>query len=83
MRMKHDPIASGKRKSVNLSIDTGVVAAAREAGINLSRVTELALRAETKRERERQWRADHRDWAEGFARWYEAEGDPLAHLEPL
>ena len=41
--MKHDPIASGKRKSVNLSIDTGIVAAAREAGLNLSQISEAAL----------------------------------------
>ncbi|MGJ3628756.1 hypothetical protein AB5I41_21010 [Sphingomonas sp. MMS24-JH45] len=32
--MKHDPIVSGKRKSVDLSIDTGIVAAAR-AAVNL------------------------------------------------
>ena len=81
--MKHDPIASGKRKSVNVSIDTGVVAAARAAGINLSRVTETALRIATKSEAERQWREEHREWIEGFSRSYEAEGDPLAHLEPL
>ena len=81
--MKHDPIASGKRKSVNLSIDTGIVAAAREVGINLSRVTETALRIATKHEAERQWRDEHREWIQDFNRSYDAEGDPLAHLEPL
>lgn len=83
MRMKHDPISSGKRKSVNLSIDTGVVAAARDLGINLSRVTETALRVATKNEAERAWRERNRDWIADFARAYEADGDPLAHLEPL
>lgn len=81
--MKHDPITAGKRKSVNLSIDTGVIAAAREAGLNLSRITEDALRIETKRRREQMWREDNREWLEGFNRRYEAEGDPLAHLELL
>ena len=79
--MKHDAIGSGKRKSVNLSLDTGVVAAAREAGINLSRITEAALRVETGRERERRWREDNREWIAAFTARYETEGDPLAHLE--
>ena len=50
--MRHDPIATGKRKSVNLSLDTGIVAAAREAGINLSQVSEAAIRAAAKRVQE-------------------------------
>ncbi|WP_174286750.1 type II toxin-antitoxin system CcdA family antitoxin [Sphingomonas bacterium] len=75
--MKHDPIASGKRKSVNLSIDTGVVAAAREAGINLSQVSELALRAAAKVERDRRWREENREWAESVNRWVEEHGLPL------
>lgn len=75
--MKHDQIASGKRKAVNLSLDTGVVAAAREAGLNLSQVCEAALRAEAKRERERQWRDAHRDWADSVNRWIDEHGLPL------
>lgn len=74
--MRHDPIASGKRKPVNLSIDTGIVAAAREAGINLSQVSETALRAATKVERDRQWRDENRDWAESVNRWVEENGLP-------
>ncbi len=79
--MKHDPIASGKRKSVNLSIDTGIVASAREHGLNLSRITEAALRDATRQEHERRWREENREWIAGFSRRYETEGDPLAHLE--
>jgi antitoxin CcdA len=76
--MKHDPITSGKRKSVNLSIDTGVVAAAREAGINLSQVSEAALRSAAKKARDDQWREENRDWAESVNRWVEQNGLPLA-----
>ncbi|WP_375396077.1 type II toxin-antitoxin system CcdA family antitoxin [uncultured Sphingomonas sp.] len=75
--MKHDPIASGKRKSVNLSIDSGVVEAAREAGINLSKISEAALRNATKVERDRRWREENREWAESVNRWVEEHGLPL------
>jgi len=81
--MKHDRIGSGKRKSVNLSIDTGVVAAAREAGINLSQVSEEALRKATKAEQGRRWQEENREALEGWNRWYEKHGDPLAHLRVL
>ena len=45
--MKHDSIRSGQRKPVNLSLDTGVVEAARALGINLSQTCETALREAT------------------------------------
>ncbi|WBH15253.1 type II toxin-antitoxin system CcdA family antitoxin [Sphingomonas radiodurans] len=75
--MKHDPIASGKRKSVNLSIDTGVVSAAREAGINLSQVSEAALRVAAKRALEVRWREEHREWIEANNAWVDEHGLPL------
>ena len=75
--MKHDPIVSGKRKPLNVSVDTGVVAAAREAGINLSQACEAALRQAAKVERDRRWREEHRDWAESVNRWVEENGLPL------
>ena len=81
--MKHDAIASGKRKSVNLSLDSGVVAAAREVGINLSQVSDSAIAAAVKAERERRWRDENREAIEGWNRWYEKHGDPLAHLREL
>ena len=78
--MKHDPITSCKRESVNVSVDTGVVAAAREQGLNLSRVTEAALRVAIKAARERRWKEENRAAIAAFGEWYEREGDPLAHL---
>lgn len=78
--MKHDPIASRKRKSVNVSIDSEIVAAARETGLNLSRVTEEALRSEIRAVRERRWQEENRAAIEGWNRWYEKNGDPLAGL---
>ncbi|OAN66397.1 type II toxin-antitoxin system CcdA family antitoxin [Sphingomonas sp. TDK1] len=78
--MKHDPIASGKRKAVNVSIDTGIVAAAREAGLNLSQVCEAALRTAAKAERDRRWAEENREWAEAHHRWVEENELPLEHL---
>ena len=75
--MKHDPVASGKRKAVNLSLDTGVVAAARDAGLNLSQVCEAALREASRAERQRKWREENRAWAESVNRWVEEHGLPL------
>jgi len=75
--MKHDPIASGKRKPVNLSIDTGVVAAARDAGINLSQVSEAAIRDAAKKERDRLWKEQNRAAIEANNAWVEQHGLPL------
>jgi len=69
--MKHDPIASGKRKSVNLTMDTGIVAAAREAGINLSQVSEAAVRKAWKDISDARWKEENRDWIEQNNRWIE------------
>jgi antitoxin CcdA len=75
--MKQDPIVSGKRKAVNLSLDTGVVEAAREAGINLSQTCEAALRTAAKAERERRWQEENREAIEASNAWVEKNGLPL------
>ena len=81
--MKHDDIASSKRRPVNMSIDTGIVAAAKEAGVNMSRVTEAALRVAIKTERERRWKDENREWIEAHNRWIDENGIPLSGLETL
>ena len=58
--MKHDPIASGKRKPVNLS-----------------QVSEAAIRDAAKKERDRLWKEENREWAESVNRWVEQNGLPL------
>jgi antitoxin CcdA len=78
--MKHDSISSGKRKAVNLSIDSGVIAAAREAGLNLSQICETALGNAAKAERDRRWKEEHREAIEANNRWVEENGLPYAHL---
>lgn len=81
--MKHDPMASGKRKAVNLSLDTGIVAAAREAGLNLSQVCEAALREASGRERAQRWREEHEERIEAVNAWIERNGMPLSDLQVL
>ena len=78
--MKHDPIRTGKRKPVNLSLDTGVVEFAREQGINLSQISEAALRDAAKRERDRRWAEEHRDKMEAWNVWLEENGMPFEDL---
>ena len=77
MRMKQEKIAAGKRKAVNLSIDRDVVAAAREAGINISQVSEAAIRAATKAEEARRWKEENRAAFEYWNIWVEKNGLPL------
>lgn len=76
--MKHDSIGSGKRKAVNLSLDTGVVETARSMGINLSQTCEAALRDATKAERSRRWQEENREAIEANNVWVEKNGLPLA-----
>ena len=81
--MKHDSITSTRRRPVNVSLDTGIVAAAREAGLNLSRITEDALRVAVKAERERRWQEEHRAAIEAHNQWIEQHGIPLSGLPAL
>jgi antitoxin CcdA len=81
--MKLEKIVPNRRRSVNVSLDTGVVAAAKAAGVNLSRVTEAALRVAVKQAEEARWREENRDAIARFNEWYTQNGDPLAHLQPL
>lgn len=75
--MKISPITAGKRKAVNLSLDTGVVEAARAAGLNLSQVCEAALRDASRAELARQWREENQEWADSVNRWIDERGLPL------
>ncbi len=81
--MKHDPILSGKRKPVNLSLDTGVVALARDQGLNLSQVAETALKVAITSERERRWRQENAASIERHNRWIDENGIPLGDLPVL
>ncbi|WP_374295899.1 type II toxin-antitoxin system CcdA family antitoxin [Sphingomonas sp.] len=76
--MKHDPVTSGKREPVSLSLDTGIVEAARASGVDLAQVSEQALRNATAAARATQWGDEHRQWIKANNAWVEANGLPLA-----
>jgi antitoxin CcdA len=78
--MKHDPMPVSKRKPVNLTLDTGVVKAARELGLNLSQICEAGLREATKKEQDRRWQEENREWIEAHRRWVESNPLPLEKL---
>ena len=75
--MKHDPIASGKRKPLNVSVDTGIVDLAREAGLNLSQVCEAAISQAARKARDEKWKEDNREWIAAHNDWVEQNGLPL------
>lgn len=76
--MKHDTVSPRKRRAVNLSLDADIVDAAKAAGINLSRITEAALRAATKAEMERRWKEENRAAFDYWNAWVAENGLPLA-----
>ena len=75
--MRIDKISSGKRKAVNVSLDTGVVEAAREMGLNLSQVCEAALREASKREEQKRFREENQAAFDYWNKWIEQHGLPL------
>jgi antitoxin CcdA len=54
------PKPSAKKKAINVTVDSDLVAEARAAGINVSSVLGKALQAELKAHREAKWREENR-----------------------
>lgn len=75
--MNFDPVRSNKRKAVNLSLDTGVVEAARAVGLNLSQVCEAALRDASRQEEQRRFREENQAAFDYWNKWVEQHGLPL------
>ncbi|MBV2147353.1 type II toxin-antitoxin system CcdA family antitoxin [Sphingobium sp. AS12] len=72
---RHERI--GTRKATNLSLDTGLVADARDLGINLSRTCEDALRKEIAAERGRRWQEENKEAIAAWNVWAENNELPL------
>ena len=75
--MKHDAILSGKRKPVNVTIDTGIVEAARSLGLNLSRISEAALYEATRQARDAAWKRENAEWIAAQRQWVDENELPL------
>ncbi len=68
----------GAKRATNVSLSEGLVAEARELGINVSRACEVGLEQEVRLERARKWQQAN---AAGFEAWndyVEKHGVPLA-----
>lgn len=63
-----------QRKAVNLSIDTELVALARESGVNLSALLERALRETLREKREELWREANKAALDAYDRHIERDG---------
>jgi antitoxin CcdA len=61
-----------------LSIDTGLLAAAEELSLDISRAAEDGIRIAVKREQERQWLVENRDALQSSKHHIEKHGLPLA-----
>lgn len=75
--MKHEPVLSGKRRTIELSLPEEHVADAEALAIDLEQLTGQALTAGIKRERERRWKEENREAIESWNRWIEKHGSPL------
>ena len=74
--MKHDPVV--KRRPVNLYLPEDTVIEAKQLGVNISRACEGGLVEAVRRERARRWEEENRTVIEGWNRWTEKHGLPLA-----
>lgn len=66
------------RKPTNLSLDAGLVSAARELNVNVSRAAEEGIERAIRVERERLWRLENAEAIEHSNRYVERNGLPLA-----
>ena len=76
--MKHEPVASGPRRTITLSLAEEYAADAEALGIDLEGALDRALATEIKRERDRRWKQDNREAIAEWNAWVEENGLPLA-----
>jgi antitoxin CcdA len=66
------------KKATNLSLNSKVLEAAREMGINISQTVDVLLAQEVKRRYWEKWNADNQDAIAAYNQRIEREGLPLA-----
>lgn len=71
-----------RKVRTNISLDPKVAAAARELGLNVSAVSEAALREEVSRARARQWAEENAGVLEEQEAWLRKHGHPLKEFLP-
>ena len=66
------------KKATNLSLNSKVLEAAREMGINISQTVDTLLADEVKRRYREKWNADNKEAIDAYNERIESEGLPLA-----
>jgi antitoxin CcdA len=70
--------SSIQRKPTNLSLDTRLVAEAKNLDINISRVAEESIAKAVTEEKTRLWKIENRETIEAWNEYVERNGFPLA-----
>ncbi len=70
--------AGSPKRATNISLDSEMIAMAKELGINVSQACEKGLAAELKRVRDGRWQEENREAIEASNAWVEKHGLPLA-----
>jgi antitoxin CcdA len=71
--------AAAKRKT-SLTLDAALLDEARSLGLNLSAVTDAALRCAVTEARKERWLKENADAFAAQATWHEENGHPLAEI---
>jgi antitoxin CcdA len=74
MGARNTPMTTPAKKATNLSLRVDLLEEARALGINLSRTLEIALEAEVKKAKEKQWLEENRAAIEAYGRHIEKHG---------
>lgn len=78
--MYNRPMASPKRKSVNLTISPEVIEKARSLKLNLSEVAEKGMLSEIKKHLEQQWKEAHKKQIDSYNKRIQEKGTLLTPI---
>lgn len=68
------------KRPTNVSLDAGLVAAAKELGVNVSQACERGLKQQISDARNKAWIEENRDAMDTWNSWIDGNGLPLYHL---
>lgn len=71
------PVNTYAKRATNLSLSGDVLDAARELGLNLSKLCDTYLRETVRHEQIRRWRQEYADFIAAYNAMLETEGLPL------
>ncbi|GLS30430.1 antitoxin CcdA [Mesorhizobium albiziae] len=75
--------AQSQRKPTNMSIDSNLIAEAKELEVNISRAAEAGIAKAVADEKARRWLEENKEAIESSNRYVEENGLPLAKYRPF